>query len=139
MNMHTQLHCAYGNSCMHSNNVRQWVKHVKGGNTDIANQLCSGDLRCAATERNKGKIREHQRESVCDSERNVSRYWSRAHYCPGGTGKFGILRSLCLVGFSLVDGKTQASMKKNISSQLMKGYLVEGYDFFHGIMIVDEK
>ena len=56
---------------MHSNNVRQWVKHFKDGNAGIASQLCSGDLRCAATERNKEKIR-HQRESVCDSEENVS-------------------------------------------------------------------
>jgi hypothetical protein len=30
-------------------------------------------------------------------------------------------------------------MKKNISSQLMKGYVVKGCDFFHGIMIGDEK
>ena len=29
--------------------------------------------------------------------------------------------------------------KKKISSQLMKVYLVKGYDFFHGIMIGDEK
>jgi hypothetical protein len=97
---------------MHSDNVRQWVKHFKDGNTDIANQLCSGDLRCAATERNKGKIRDHQRESVCDSEGNVGRYWSRAQYRPGGTGKFGILGSVCLVGFSVVDGGAQAKMKK---------------------------
>jgi len=108
LDIHTQLYCANGSSCMHSNNVRQWVKHFKDGNTYIANQLCGGDLRCASTERNKGKIGDHQRESVCDSEENVSRYWSRAQYCVGGTGKFGILRSLCLVGFSLVDGGAQA-------------------------------
>jgi hypothetical protein len=108
LDIHTQLHCAYGNSCMHFNNVRHWVKHLKDGNTDIASQLCSGDLRCAATERNKGKIRDHQRECVCDIEGNGSRYWSRAQYCPGGPGKFGILGSLCLVGFSLVDGGAQA-------------------------------
>jgi hypothetical protein len=64
LDIHTQLHCACGNSSMHSNNIRQWVKHFKGGNTDIAVQLCSGDLRCAATERNKGKIRDYQRESL---------------------------------------------------------------------------
>jgi len=64
LDIHTQLHCAYGNSGMHSNNVRQWVKHFKDGNTDIASQFYSGDLRCASTERNKEKIGDNQRKTV---------------------------------------------------------------------------
>jgi hypothetical protein len=72
LDIHTQLHCAYENSCMHSNNVRQWVKHFKDGNADIASQLCTGDLRCACTERNKGKIKGPTRENLCVTLREMS-------------------------------------------------------------------
>jgi hypothetical protein len=51
---------------------------------------------------------ETTREKVCDSEGNVSIYWSRAQYHSGGTGKFEILGSLFLVGFLLADGGAQA-------------------------------
>ena len=38
---------AYGDACVVTSSVRQWVKHFKGGNTDLNNQACSGHAQTA--------------------------------------------------------------------------------------------
>jgi hypothetical protein len=58
----------YGDACTGASNVR-WVKHFKSGNTDIADQLCCGRLRTAATERNKQKVDELIRQDRRMSEK----------------------------------------------------------------------
>jgi transposase len=47
---------------MGASSVRRWVKHYKGGNTDIADQPRCGRRRTAATERNKQKVDELVRQ-----------------------------------------------------------------------------
>jgi hypothetical protein len=92
---------------MGSSNVGQWLKCFRVGNTDIPDQLCSGDLRTATTERNKRKIDELTRENQHVTVREVAAGIRIRH-----SAVQEIVESWCLVGFSLAGDGAQASMKK---------------------------
>jgi transposase len=60
--IYERLRGVYEDVCMGVSSVRRWLKHFKGGNTDIADQPRCGRPRPAATERNKQKVDELMRQ-----------------------------------------------------------------------------
>ena len=113
------------------------MSDFKDGYTDITNQTYRGHQQTASSERNNGKTDELLRAKWHVSVREMAAEIGIGHSMVPWDRTFLIQENLCPMISVFADGRAQTSAK-NVFSQLVEWYPVEGNDFFRSIVMGDK-